>query len=367
MNPFESLQARFSLRWSRRLVLASAITALPTLSSGTVAIADDRDDGAVRIMTQNLYQGTNFTEVLSATTPAAFVGAVTTTFNNILNTKPLERAAAVAGEIARERPDLVGLQEAAIVRTGTAPATTVVVDQLQALLGELDKRGQRYEAVAIVPNVDVEAPSTLGFDVRVTVRTVIIARAGSNDLKLSNLQVQSFLVNKSFGTAVGSVINTRGWASVDVRLRGRSFRLATTHLEGASPFTIQQAQAKELIQSAGNTTLPVVFIGDFNIAANNGLDPTFPTYQLFINAGFTEAWPLKHAPDPGFTCCQNPDLLNPTSLLNTRIDLVLFRGAFAVTDIKRVGDSPSDRTPSGLWPSDHAGVVATLQVPATND
>jgi hypothetical protein len=41
-----------------------------------MALADN-DDGVVRIMTQNIYQGTNFTELLAATTPPAFLAAVT--------------------------------------------------------------------------------------------------------------------------------------------------------------------------------------------------------------------------------------------------------------------------------------------------
>ena len=70
-----------------------------------------------------------------------------------------------------------------ILRTGpstgpSAPATDVESDQLEALLGELRRLGQRYEAVAILPNLDVEAPTLLGFDARLTDRTVIIARAG---------------------------------------------------------------------------------------------------------------------------------------------------------------------------------------------
>jgi hypothetical protein len=42
--------------------------------------------------------------------------------------------------------------------------------------------------------------------------------------------------------------------------------------------------------------------------------------------------------------------------------LILYRGGFSVRDIKLVGEKPSDRTPSGLWPSDHAGVVASLRL-----
>ena len=46
------------------------------------------------------------------------------------------------------------------------------------------------------------------------------------------------------------------------------------------------------------------------------------------------------------------------------MDLVLTRGAVSVEDIKLVGDQPSDRTPSDppLWPSDHAGLLATLRI-----
>ena len=54
---------------------------------------------------------------------------------------------------------------------------------------------------------------------------------------------------------------------------------------------------------------------------------------------------------------------NPSSSLNHRIDLILFRGAFGITDIHLIGNNSSDRTASGLWPSDHAGVVATLNIP----
>jgi endonuclease/exonuclease/phosphatase family metal-dependent hydrolase len=107
----------------------------------------------------------------------------------------------------------------------------------------------------------------------------------------------------------------------------------------------------------------VVIAGDFNIDADTSLDPSFPAYQAMINAGFADAWQIKRAPDPGFTC-QAGNLLNPTSLLSQRIDLVLFRGAFDVADISLIGNQPADRTSSGLWPSDHAGVAATLRLPS---
>ena len=81
------------------------------------ALPAQAGDAVVRVMTQNVYQGTNFDEVVAATTPAEFLAAVTTTYNNIMATQPAERAAAVANEIAREAPDIVSLQEVATLTT----------------------------------------------------------------------------------------------------------------------------------------------------------------------------------------------------------------------------------------------------------
>ncbi len=162
---------------------------------------------------------------------------------------------------------------------------------------------------------------------------------------------------------VGPLSDPRGWAAIDVNVRGSKFRFVTTHLDSVSP-AIRIAQAGELLRTAANTSLPVIMAGDFNIGAHTSLDPSFPAYQAMINAGFTDAWQSKRAPDPGFTCCQAENLLNPTSLLNERIDLVLFRGGFGVADISLIGNQQADRTTSGLWPSDHAGVAATLRLPS---
>ena len=88
-------------------------------------------------------------------------------------------------------------------------------------------------------------------------------------------------------------------------------------------------------------------------------NPYYVVYQALIAGGLTDAW---NKDDPGFTCCQDGDLRNPDSKLSFRIDLVLYRGDFHVENIELVGDKQADKTTlSGLWPSDHAGVVATLQ------
>ena len=134
-------------------------------------------------------------------------------------------------------------------------------------------------------------------------------------------------------------------------------RVVSTHLEPLSPI-IQGLQADELLEWPGNTHLPVVLIGDFN---SNADETGSPTYTKLKDVDFIDAWLLK-GKGTGFTCCQADDLLNPNSSLTERIDLVMFRGNFEVKDIGIVGNSQKDRTISGLWPSDHAGVVASLNL-----
>jgi hypothetical protein len=109
--------------------------------------------------------------------------------------------------------------------------------------------------------------------------------------------------------------------------------------------------------------LPVIYAGDFNSSADGPSDPTFPTYKSLIDSGLTDAWTVANPGDPGSICCQSPDLLNTDPSLTQRIDLALFTGPFGIDDAHLVGISPSEKTTDGLWPSDHAGLVVTFDVP----
>jgi endonuclease/exonuclease/phosphatase family metal-dependent hydrolase len=342
-------------------VLGSIVVSALTLAG---AVSAKADDVPIRIMTQNVYQGTNFDEVLAATSVPEFLAAVTTTYNNVLATQPAERAAAVANEIAREQPDLVGLQEVASLLTGStpgAPATTVQFDYLQLLQADLTALGQSYTVVAKLPELDAAAPSSLGFTVRLVRGDAVLARTSDN-ATVSNVQVDHYVNHSSLPTPVGLVQDLRGLASVDISVGGATFRFATTHLDTAPPIQLQQIN--ELISATSGVTLPLVVVGDFNANADDPNDPTFPTYQAAIDAGFVDAWSAAHGADTGYTCCQAQNLLNATSSLDQRIDLTLLRGDVGVDDVHLIGDSDLDRTtPSGLWPADHAGVIATLEIP----
>src|SRR3954466_8939395 len=100
---------------------ATASLALPAASA---AKADD--DGGIRLVTQNMYVGSSFALLGAAQTQDQLGAVVAAIYNNIVASKPAERAAAMAREIARHHPDLIALQEAAMLRTGNGgPATTV--------------------------------------------------------------------------------------------------------------------------------------------------------------------------------------------------------------------------------------------------
>ena len=100
------------------------------------------------------------------------------------------RARAIAGEIEAARPDLIGLQEAAVWRSGSYEA-----DNLELLEAELASRGLDYRRVATVTNGEVE----LG-GVGLTDRDAILARA---DLDVTDAAAGTFSNALRVSTARG--------------------------------------------------------------------------------------------------------------------------------------------------------------------
>jgi endonuclease/exonuclease/phosphatase family metal-dependent hydrolase len=253
----------------------------------------------------------------------------------------------------------VSLQEVSTLLTGN-PANTVQFDYLPSLQKDLKALGQNYSVVTTLSELNAEAPSSLGFDVRLVRGDAILVRA-DDDATLTNIQVQHYVNNPPLPSEVGPIPDLRGYASVDVSIGGAAFRFVTTHLNTSQP--AQLAQMQELISAENGTPLPLIMAGDFNAKAEDSLDPTNTTYQTAINAGFVDAWSAANGNDPGDTCCQNQNLLNFPSTLSERVDLELLQGAIGVDEAHLIGDGDGDRLPSGLWPADHAGVIATLEIP----
>jgi endonuclease/exonuclease/phosphatase family metal-dependent hydrolase len=126
------------------------------------------------------------------------------------------------------------------------------------------------------------------------------------------------------------------------------------------------AQAEEFVAGPGSTTLPLIWAGDFNSDADaatiTGTPPDTATYQNLIAAGLADTWAAVHPGDPGYTCCEAGTLDNPLPTLDQRIDHVFLRGPWQAAGATIIGASAGDKTVSNLWPSDHAGVVAKLNL-----
>lgn len=321
--------------------------------------------GTVTVMSRNLYLGTDLGPIFSAPSLPALFGAVGAGYTNVQATDFPSRADSIANEIAVARPDLVGLQEAAIYRIDVppdgpaTPATEVTYDFLQLLLDRLAAKGLRYEAVAVHVGTDAELPSGLPptRDLRLTIRDAILVRTGRGRprVHVEHAESGTYTAKLVVPTVGGPIAVPRGWNAVDVRVKGKRFRFVNTHLEAFSA-PVQVAQAAELATGPATATdRAVVVVGDLNSRAD-GLGT--PSYGNLLAAGFRDAW----AGGGGLTCCHSPGLRNPAAAFDKRIDFVLTRGRIRSINADVVGDEPWNRTASGLWPSDHGGVVATLRV-----
>lgn len=346
-------------------VLALFLLAGTATPASAQALSDGK--GMLRVMTYNVDEGTDYIEILSATNFQEFLDAVTLTLQNISATNPPSRAVAIAREIGETQPHLVSLQEATLFQTGYSPTDLhVEYDLLQLILDELARQGLHYAPIAVVTQIDVTVPSSTGLYVRGTQRNAILARTDMDpvDFQLSNIQTGHFATNLTIPTILGPITVPRAWATADVTFHGATFRYLCTHLESFYA-PVQIMQGLELTSPGGplDTSMPVIFAADTNSVASNPLDSTYQTYANFLSAGFTDAWTAANPGVPGYTWGQAPLLTNPVSSLFQRIDLILVRGEWAVKSAVLVGADPSDKTTDGLWPSDHAGVVARLHLP----
>ncbi|PEL14453.1 endonuclease/exonuclease/phosphatase family protein [Bacillus sp. AFS017336] len=310
------------------------------------------NDFHLSFLTWNIYQGTDPAPLINAT-PEQIPERVTEIFRLFLATNFTVRAKAIARAIASEKPDFIGLQEAQLWELIIPTFGTITYDFIEILLEELDERGLKYEVAARNRNFNIQLTDSNGNIVRLLNRDAILVRK-EKDLKVIRSQEANFQTNLIVPIAGQPFTVLRGWSSVDFKKDGQVFRMINTHLDPAVE-AIRNAQANEILQGPANTHLPVIITGDLNSIPNS------TTYNLFIKGGFQDVW-NEVGEGPGLTCCQGPDLLNAISSLIVRIDYILFKNGWKPKEAELVGEEQSDRTRTGLWPSDHAGVSARLHL-----
>jgi endonuclease/exonuclease/phosphatase family metal-dependent hydrolase len=355
---------------SLRLLL---VVLLPVSSASYVFAQNGNQNRDLSVMTRNMDAGSDFGYILAAaqnpnSTNLDMLIAITATFSEMHMSDYAGRADGIAAEIQTTKPYLVGLQEVTTLRTGAypGPASTVLDDQLKSLLQSLDQRGLHYKTLKVQKNADIEMPALdasfnpimVGFADydAVLVRTDLPV----SQLKIENVEGQHFNPDAILNFPIaGQVIPfTRGWISVDAKLRGKDYRFVTTHLETFQN-DYQAAQATALLYGPLNTYLPTILAGDLNSDANDPSGASGPGFGILLNGGFTDIWSALHPDDAGLTWPNFAEDQAIENAPNQRIDLILIRGnGVEAKSEQRIGTTPIN----GIWASDHAGVVATMKL-----
>lgn len=333
----------------------------------------------ISVMTQNIYLGADLTSIYGASDASQIPELVAEAWRTILSNDFPARAQAIARLIEDQSPHLIGLQEVAMYRiqspSGPGAADNVVLDYLGTLRTALGERGLDYVVVAVQEETDVELPMLVGVDpfpmfddLRMTLRDVILAR---RDVSVVESNSANYQANYMINIGPAAVVLRRGWNSTVASIDGTVVRFVNTHLEGQLLAPVQEAQAGELLVMLEREERPLIVVGDFNSAAN--VTQT-STYDLLRADGFVDTWNIRPTRSPGLTCCHDEALLEDESSFDQRLDLIFARGFgpssaefVASAHVRVVGAESADRTDSGLWPSDHAGVAAVLRVSSWRD
>jgi endonuclease/exonuclease/phosphatase family metal-dependent hydrolase len=382
MNGTRSNLNRFGLRLV--VLLAAAVLALPAVAWAKPDPTKGQGGPKVTVMTRNLFLGADLGPAIEAPSIPEAIDGAGEIWNEFQSTNFPERAVPLAREIERAKPDLVGLQEVALWRQqipsdggapplsplpGATPATTVVQDFLAILLSHL----KHYEVVVTQDEfagelpADVDGSDATGtgplagfgadFDASLTMRDVILVRKGSK-VQLGATARGHYVTR--FEPNVGGIVIPvdRGWVSVEARVGAFEFRFVNTHLEAFGDPTIREAQARELIAGPLNTAKQVILVGDLNSGVERHNEPERPGDDLAFRA--LEAFGMA---DNGAvqSCCYS-DLVDPTQVFDHTVDHVLTKPGLETKEAFVTGDDLSERTPSGLWPSDHGGVVSRLEL-----
>ena len=340
-------------------VLIGALCACAALPAAAPAKPQD-----LKVMVRNVYLGADLIPLATAQNREEFERNAGARFQTVLRNDFPTRAKALASEIRAAKPDLIGVQEAAIWRTGpkdgtATSASDVVYDSTELLLEELANLGQRYRVVRGRDWFDFEAPTTNpDQDVRLTQRDVILVRRGSR-VRLGRTFAGGFDEHFDPPTQVGVAQQLRGWVGVDGTLARRRFRFVTTHLEAYSP-QIAEQQMQQMLSPGGvlaSRRRQSILGGDFNSApgtnANDrGASRDASAYYAAIDAGFVNPLPRRA------TCCFAEDLHATTSTLETWIDHIVVRPRIRALRSGIVGT----RQIGGMFASDHAGIHATLRL-----
>lgn len=309
----------------------------------------------VRVATYNLYLGADVTVIFGLTSGDDLAPRARAVLDQLLVTDFPSRSVAIAATLVAQRVDVVGLQEVAEWSRTVDSAdpsggerSEVWLDFLSELQAAAARAGATYDVHACTPSFRGGAAVPGLASMSVLGRNAILVRRGSG-ITVAAERTGEFRATLDLAADVpGLVLDvTRSWGWVDAEVEGRRFRFVNTHLE-AWDARVRTAQRDELVAAVGDPGTPVVLVGDLNATPET----------VGMPEEYVDAWAVAGRDGDGFTCGQRADLSGDSTLAE-RIDYVWVRGA-EVAHCLLAGDREEDRTTDGLWPSDHAAVVAEV-------
>jgi endonuclease/exonuclease/phosphatase family metal-dependent hydrolase len=334
-------------------VVAALVVTVVALVLGAGAGAASRPvarSPQVTVMTRNLYLGGNLLP-LATSPPSQFPSAVSGLLAHVRASDPNARMDLIAQEIAQAKPDLVGLQEVSLWRTGPVgprPATHVAYAFLPALTRDLAQRHAPYRVVVSHLSLNLQAADA-SQDVRFTDGDAILARTG---VAVRHVRAGDFKSQLTISTqALGTVRVTRGWTALDASVDGARLHFVNAHLESYST-TVRLAQAKELVAGPLRSSLSTVLVGDLNSGPALPLAADRPPYLAIAGAGFKEARTARP------NCCFGDDL--KTGRWDHIVDHIMTRPKVKLLRSYLTG---RETLANGEHPSDHGGVVSVLGLP----
>jgi endonuclease/exonuclease/phosphatase family metal-dependent hydrolase len=351
----------------KKTVIALGVIFFAFLLFSSEALPWQSHEAVVKIITQNVYAGTSLGFVVALGDAPE---SVDLTLAEIEASDIPRRADLLARKIAREKPDIVALQEVALWRTGPTPetATHVLYDQLKLLLRALARHGAPFELVAVNTLTDLALSGSNGA-LRYTDRDAVLVRSDLRRPAFYISNTQTHIYDAAFDFQ--GLLVVQGWISADVHMGDGHFRLVVTHLMSPVPGVpqatdVQVAQTNELIDTLQDLTFPVVLCGDFNSDAEfgNGPDAT-PSVDLIEAAGYSDTWRIANPGDPGYTWplflddqFPPPYFFDPFVPFE-RLDLFFSRDIRVISAKEVLAPAPSGTVPP--FGSDHAGVIATFR------
>ena len=375
-------------RISCSLALAFVLVAPP---------AQAQTDG-VDVMIRNIYLGADVGVALELIPDMP--AAAQFMWDQVAATDFTQRAPLLADELAREKPAVVGIQEATTweCSQGLFGSSVVIYDFLAQLLEATKVTGVEYVvaskdgSVALNPGYTIPAlPFLTVVKDPETFQPIFRSDEAACGFTIADaLLVRADLASTVTAVGIGdyeakyAVVPiifeiTRGYAWADLALPEGSARFVTTHLESiwdpdAEP--VGAAQARELVSVTNTWTMPLVVMGDFNAdprdprsagAPNPGEQPDVTTgcaaqlpaptpararaecnaYWTMVSAGFTDAGPDPLEPNyrtwGASALLAGPD---PARLAQSegnaagftdRLDYIFVRNGVSVDDVALIG------------------------------